>query len=421
MDNILKEYFTNIANSIRQKTGTEELIKVQEFSNKIRNIDLGIVLPEFLSVDIDSNLILSWTVSDNYMLERYSHTTFYQIDINNQTIVTRNNYVDLTPYISSGMPNIAVISILDDIIGKEESEIKIEYIPTDAIIELPYTTLYGSYSYGFADKYVYTVSDTTNSSSTSKTVKRQNILDGEIEDLGVVFLDNTTGGLSAQVTVGDRIWCYCGWEQNLRYYTNWSRVFDTSINNYIPSLSQYNSALQVARLVEAAAVGNNVYIFGGQNNGYYNMITKHNTETNTFTRLAATLPHGSGSYASMFDYGICSYSTDIYLICANSTSWGGAGNEIWKFDSTTETLEKLSIEMPYSFRDPICVNFRDSIYIFTKETEESNGGIFVFNPTDLTIEKLDIEYNITPQYGHVYEGKVYLFNMSQHKTWTFGK
>lgn len=183
MSNILQDYFTEIANAIRQRTGEEELLKVQNFSNIIRNIDLGVVLPEFISVTLEGDCILRWTVSDNYMLERYTHNTFFRIDFNNETIITQGNSLDLSPYVSTSMPNIAVISILEEFVGKESWEIHIDYVPQDEIIELPYTTIYGNYSYGFADNYVYTVSDTTNASSTSKTVKRQNNLTEYLKDL----------------------------------------------------------------------------------------------------------------------------------------------------------------------------------------------------------------------------------------------
>jgi len=117
--NNLTDFLTDVANAIRIKKGTEELINPQNFSSEILSIPSGGggdgTLP--ITVDVISGLtytdgILSWTAGDySELIEEYNASISYQILINNIVVLeTTNLSVDISAKLEIGINTVSVKS-----------------------------------------------------------------------------------------------------------------------------------------------------------------------------------------------------------------------------------------------------------------------------------------------------------------------
>ena len=133
--------------------------------------------------------------------------------------------------------------------------------------------------------------------------------------------------------------------------------------------------------IAAAAVGTDIYLFGGQpsGGGFVNTINKFSTTTGALTTLSATLPTAANNMAA------AAVGTDIYLFGGYNGSELGT---ILKFDTITETLTTLSATIPSTQRIAAAAVGTD-IYLF--------GGQYGSNDTKRnTILKFNTSYeNLT--------------------------
>ena len=107
----------------------------------------------------------------------------------------------------------------------------------------------------------------------------------------------------------------------------------------------------------AASVGTDIYIFGGYGtNGRVNTIQKFSTTTSTLTTLSAKFSAGKSSMAAAV------VGTDIYLFGGDHDS--GSVNTIQKFSTTTSTLTTLSTTLPETINGMAAAVIGNDIYLF---------------------------------------------------------
>ena len=123
-----------------------------------------------------------------------------------------------------------------------------------------------------------------------------------------------------------------------------------------PNISQVASLITSAYGIAAAAVGTDIYLFGGFGGiSRLNTISKYSTTTGALTTLSTTLP------TSAYGIAAAAVGTDIYL-------FGGEGsgrlNTISKYSTTTGALTDLSTTLPTSAYYIAAAAVGTDIYLF---------------------------------------------------------
>lgn len=131
--------------------------------------------------------------------------------------------------------------------------------------------------------------------------------------------------------------------------------FDSSTET-ITILSQ---TLTIGRVgLGSAAVGTNIYLFGGYaNSTYYNTIQKYDTLTGDISVISAVIPQGLQGITCV------AVGTDIYLFGGNGTGSSNK-NTIYKFDTVTETIITLPTALLQSGNSLTCQATDTAVYIF---------------------------------------------------------
>ena len=156
----------------------------------------------------------------------------------------------------------------------------------------------------------------------------------------------------------------------------------------------------------SASVGDNIYLFGGQNNTTSTMrtssILKFNTITEELTTLSTTLP----AYA--MDIRCCAIGTKIYLF--GGSLYGGSVMEkkIYIFDTETETLSLSNSRMPIQLESYfVAFPIDTKVYVHSS----SNKALYVYDTIADTITTISV--NITSNYSDkmpfVADNKIYFF------------
>ena len=131
--------------------------------------------------------------------------------------------------------------------------------------------------------------------------------------------------------------------------------------------------------LKVALVGTDIYIFGGDT--VTDEIYKFDTTTETITTLTTKLP------SARKDYGGCSVGTNIYFFGGNNSS--GYLSEILKFDTTTETITTLSATLPSGYKVHYGTHLvGNDIYISGVMTNLYKTTMFKFDTTTETITTL---------------------------------
>ena len=209
-------------------------------------------------------------------------------------------------------------------------------------------------------------------------------------------LSHVSNNISA-VTVGTKIYLF----------DDIIQVFDTT-NITISTLS-ITSPTRGVYGIGAAAVGTKIYLFGGYNDGnYYRSINVFDTTNNNISTLSTRLSN-QAYYLSAVTVG-----TKIYL-------FGGAkGNSsidildtIQVFDTTKNTISKLSTKLPTAARDIGAAAVGTKIYLLGGSSTDfvRLNTINVFDTTTNTINTLPTTLpNATDSIGvAAVDTKIYLF------------
>lgn len=219
------------------------------------------------------------------------------------------------------------------------------------------------------------------------------------------------------------------------------------------NLCKYNSM---------AAVGKNLYIFGGAFSDQSKKIYKFDTETKTLTTLEAEVSCYAGgiavigskiyifrgftpSYGGMNDdlyifdidtetveyqqlvidgnnsptyIGGCSavaVGTDIYIFGGSADYWENKYLYIYKYDTTTNKITALDTELPKEIYKCAAAKLGDDIYIFGGGNKQTStvvyDSIYKFNHLTETIEELSLKLPnaMEGMAAAVVNDKIYLF------------
>ena len=158
--------------------------------------------------------------------------------------------------------------------------------------------------------------------------------------------------------------------------------------------------------IGSASVGDNIYLFGGQNNTSSTMrtksILKFNTITEELTTLSTTLPD------EVMNIRCCAIGTKIYLF--GGSLYGGSVMEkkIYIFDTETETLSlsnaRMPIQLSYSF---VAFPIDTKVYVHSA----SNQSLYVYDTISDTITTISIyiDANSKTKMSFVVDNKIYLY------------
>ena len=156
----------------------------------------------------------------------------------------------------------------------------------------------------------------------------------------------------------------------------------------------------------SANVGDNIYLFGGQNNTTSTMrtssILKFNTITEELTTLSTTLPD------SAMKIKCCAIGTKIYLFGGSLYGSSVMKYKIYIFDTETETLSLSNALMPtqlesYFFAFPIDTK----VYVYAALKK----ALYVYDTIADTITtiSIDITINYSDKMPFVDDNKIYFF------------
>ena len=161
-----------------------------------------------------------------------------------------------------------------------------------------------------------------------------------------------------------------------------------------------------AQYMGSASVGDNIYLFGGQNNTSSTFrtksILKFNTITEELTTLSTTLPD------IVMNIRCCAIGTKIYLFGGSLYSGSVMEKKIYIFDTETETLSLSNARMPkqlsYNF---VAFPIDTKVYVH----DFSGKSLYVYDTiadTVTTISVSNTELN-TKKMTFVVDNKMYLY------------
>ena len=259
------------------------------------------------------------------------------------------------------------------------------------------TTAYAKRSYGGAGlicvgDYFYNFGGASGNSK-YKTIEKFNMNTGEKTSLSATL--SLARSYAACAEVNGKIYIIGGYIGSYNDATDRIDVFDTATDTckqYSVNFSAKYNAVQQS----AAAVGTDIYVFGGGNDG--KSISKIDTVAGTFSILSAKLPYSNPR--SYCDEGnAIAYGNKIYIFYASTYNDSG-NNPIAVFDVATQTVTTLPYTFGKNYGCPVLVG--DKVYIFAKEnaTSSTNDGVVHC----FTIETLLSQNNLFVQTDFGFDG-----------------
>ena len=156
----------------------------------------------------------------------------------------------------------------------------------------------------------------------------------------------------------------------------------------------------------SASVGENIYLFGGQNNTTSTMrtssILKFNTITEELTTLSTTLPDRA------MKIRCCAIGTKIYIFGGSLYSGSVMEKKIYIFDTETETLSLSNALMPTQLESYfVAFPIDKKVYVHAALKK----ALYVYDTISDTITTISV--NITSNYSDkmpfVEDNKIYLY------------
>ena len=155
---------------------------------------------------------------------------------------------------------------------------------------------------------------------------------------------------------------------------------DEALSEYqISALKYYGGAM--------AAVGNDIYIFGGRtvsNSAAQTVIQRFTVETGTVTTLSAKVPNGALRIAC------AAYGTKIYLFggtASDSAAAANVRNYIYEFDTVSLEIKTLDAMFRVGVGRACAATVGSKIYVFGGRTSDWDGArsaISIFDAETLT-------------------------------------
>ena len=221
----------------------------------------------------------------------------------------------------------------------------------------------------------------------------------------------TAGGLLASAmtgfgaaAVGNKIYCFGG---NDGTYLDTISVYDTELGT-TDILDE--KLLTVVNGPACAAVGTKIYLFGGYGgSARLKNIDMFDTETGKPTRLSETLAVAANNM------GCAAVGTKIYLFGGVTGTSFTVSKDIYVFDTVEQKRSKLTATLPFAMFDMLAVSVGTKIYLFGGSDSSSNSTdkILVFDTVEGTVETLSerLPQTIAKIKGKGIGQKVYLFGI----------
>jgi N-acetylneuraminic acid mutarotase len=214
-------------------------------------------------------------------------------------------------------------------------------------------------AYATVGKKLYMFGGSTNNNSSGR-INTIRAFDMETEVLETLddTLPNATY-LSAAAAVGNKIYLFGGYGEG---YQGDILVFDT--------VTQHISKVMTASLpyaayqIKAVSVGTKVFLFGEYNGSYKNVVRIFDAETETLSALNTTYPLKATVLSAS------AVGTDIYLFGGRTASTTYV-DTICKFDTQSLTFTTLNVKLPIPTSSIATVAAGKNIYLFGGRVETS--------------------------------------------------
>ena len=160
------------------------------------------------------------------------------------------------------------------------------------------------------------------------------------------------------------------------------------------------------QFIGSASVGDNIYLFGGQNNTSSTMrtksILKFNTITEELTTLSTTLPDKA------MNIRCCAIGNKIYLFGGSLNSGSIMEKKIYIFDTETETLSLSNARMPMQL-SYYFVTFPIDSKVYVHYSSENSLYVYDTIADTITTISVSITSNYSSKMPFVCDNKIYLY------------
>ena len=409
----LNTVFTNIANAIREKTNTSDLIKPNDMAEKISTIETsgggipGITYSEYAStnkyaLDImaeDANLStidITPSAANDIAVNIFATEATTNLTLSGGSNGNLTGTVNITDTNYTG--SIVANNLSPENIAKGKTILGVEgTLESDAGVivtsNIKITNSTSDILSGETDK-LYILNNQNNLKYKISNVVEYNEYSNQ--SISAALPRNLYASCCAKY--GNYVYLFGGYSSGYSYY-----IFKLDFINKTSSI--LNEVLpQKLKDACCAAYGDNIYIFGGYNgNTSLKTIYKFNCKTETIETLSTTLPK------TLFN-ACCSINGDNIYIFGGKNS-GTALDTIYKFNCTTETVETLSATLSQPIYGACCSIYKDNIYIFGGVSGSSiQGSIYKFNCLTETISTLTVSL-LYPMYNgccECYDNIIYI-------------
>ena len=220
------------------------------------------------------------------------------------------------------------------------------------------------------------------------TLSKISIFNPETDSSDIVRLSTSLESNCSGAAVGNNIYFFGGSTFKTGTTIN---IYNISNN----TLSKSSIALPIsASGIAACAINDKIYLFGGHNTdtsaGIYgtflDSITVFDVTNNTISTLGVRLP------VKMMNIGVAALGTKIYLFGGSSANYE-YHNTIYEFDTLTNVITKLDIELPEKMHGIAAATVNDKIYLFGGQGSSGiKNFIQIFSPkTSVLITSKDGE------------------------------
>lgn len=221
--------------------------------------------------------------------------------------------------------------------------------------------------------YIVTTGCNVSGSSYSNTsILACNLSTKQASRLGTLVSDVDTGGVSQYSAIeyyDGNLYIAGGVRKSYANTTNTVKIFDLSTNT---SRSAYTLNRHAANFT-MAAIGSNIYIFGGANQtDIYQEVYKIDTVNNTINTVATYPVECFGMSSFAVGNNIYLFGGAVQSSGSNPTGNARALSSIYKFNTQTNTFSLLSISLPSGqYKSTI---YSSSLYCYVIKTEGTSAA-----------------------------------------------
>lgn len=353
----------DIADAIREKSGSTDKYNVSQMGNAIRDI----YIPEI----IDDGTQIAYgpdTEVDN------KNKQYYEPDIKDISDAIREKNTSLDSYkvseMSTAIRNIEQGAVLNVEYGQTPpADTSKLWVKCDKPTNVTVSSRLGD---GAADVYGFPL---------------------------IATLPSIVTG-AAVAAVGKKVYVFGG----ASTYTNSNplttiNVLDTETG----SVTTLDAKAPSTPNCKAAAIGTKIYLAcGGQYQYYRTTFHVFDTETNTIKSLATSADYMPSSF------GMAAVGTKLYLFGGSANT--SATKKITVFDTNTSSIVTLSSTLPIEMNNPICVTIGTKIYVFGPDNSSvEHVCVFDTNTNVCTDLNLTIPRSISSSAAIAAGTKVYIF------------